>query len=111
MGGWPVHMSDNSRGLAGFLKRFHDTPCFLGCHTVQEAAGCLGIEKKVVYMGRKVLWQRYLILQVIHILVCHCGHKSHGRIAVRTREQRDAAAVYDYSKSGFPAHLIAVAQQ
>ena len=67
-------MSDNSRGLAGFLKRFHDTSRFLGCHTVQEAAGCLGIEKKVVYMGRKVLWQRYLILQVIHILVCHCGH-------------------------------------
>ena len=49
-------MSDNSRGLAGFLKRFHDTPCFLGCHTVQEAAGCLGIEKindvyrKVIYV-------------------------------------------------------------
>ena len=90
MGGWLVHMSDNSRGLAGFLKRFHDTSCFLGCHTVQEAAGCLGIEKKVVHMGRKVFWQCHLILQVIHVLVCHCGHKSHGRIAVRTREQRDA---------------------
>ena len=47
-----------------------------------------GDRKKVVHMGRKVLWQCYLILQVIHVLVCHCGHKSHGRIAVRTREQR-----------------------
>ena len=111
MGRRAFHMAYDSRGLACFLKRFHDTSRFLGCHTVQEAAGSLGVEEKVVYMGRKVLWQSHLVLQVLHILVSHRGHKTHGRVVVRAREQWDSAAVYDYGKSGFPAHLVAVAQQ
>lgn len=61
-----------------------------------------GVEEKVVYMGRKVLWQSHLVLQVLHILVSHRGHKTHGRVVVRAREQWDSAAVYDYGKSGFP---------